>query len=584
MSYEMLSLAVDKLSATNAELAELVVQVQETTNDALITSQNAVSRANELIEASEIAKSTAETAAYNTGQHMQAAADSAALAKSSSEIAVAARDELTTSAADASASANIAVAKANEASASAMASSVSENASKGYSDAAKLSENASIAAKTAAETAKAQAEAARDSANAASAAAAAEASAAANSATAAESARDETALIKNETLAIKDAAANAAAESSSSAEDAAAAAAAAADRVSDIQAIETEIRNQYYGPLAASPSARPDGTPIQPGDEYFDSTIGRKQVYNGSTWSDVAGAVVSDMQSKTDPLKGAGMIGFDDTLEYQENTVGAAVALANEKSKEAIDRASAAALMLNPLESMGFRWHVDSSSASGAALNDWSKLGTAEFVGLASGPGATFADNSIYHSFSSDPSPYSACGLRSSEAVVKRGLNPNVGGFVFEAIASVVGYIDGTNAIIGLSSNSTQAYGNFSGTDIGVGIGWNTSDTADSEISLFVGSGSAVIKTPIPGTRVGDETPYYVRVACMPAGDDIEVTLVNMETGVTVLGKHKLTAELPDGGTALFPVAQAGTGETAAALSVRVWRLSAVPYPILVGN
>lgn len=84
---------------------------------------------------------------------------------------------------------------------------------------------------------------------------------------------------------------------------------AAAQYALDAEEIKTEIRNWYYGPLEADPVTRPDGTPVQVGDEYHSTVSLRRRVFNGSAWEDFIGASTADLANATDPAKGAGMVG-----------------------------------------------------------------------------------------------------------------------------------------------------------------------------------------------------------------------------------------------------------------------------------
>ncbi|MFC6415956.1 hypothetical protein, partial [Massilia varians] len=49
-------------------------------------------------------------------------------------------------------------------------------------------------------------------------------------------------------------------------------------------ALILDEKNRNHGVLVADPATRPDGSPIQAGDEYFNSTIERKKIYIGATW------------------------------------------------------------------------------------------------------------------------------------------------------------------------------------------------------------------------------------------------------------------------------------------------------------
>lgn len=50
----------------------------------------------------------------------------------------------------------------------------------------------------------------------------------------------------------------------------------------------TAFKNIYYGPLSADPTKRPDGTTMQAGDEYFNTTLNQLRVYTGTAWQGAA--------------------------------------------------------------------------------------------------------------------------------------------------------------------------------------------------------------------------------------------------------------------------------------------------------
>lgn len=52
------------------------------------------------------------------------------------------------------------------------------------------------------------------------------------------------------------------------------------------QAVVTGLNNRFYpGTYAADPTTRPDGSPVQSGDRYFNSAIARQKTFSGSIWS-----------------------------------------------------------------------------------------------------------------------------------------------------------------------------------------------------------------------------------------------------------------------------------------------------------
>lgn len=56
------------------------------------------------------------------------------------------------------------------------------------------------------------------------------------------------------------------------------------DQLNGLDAEVAVVRNGYYGGLSAAPATRPDGTPMQPGDRYFDTAMLAELTFNGSIW------------------------------------------------------------------------------------------------------------------------------------------------------------------------------------------------------------------------------------------------------------------------------------------------------------
>lgn len=47
---------------------------------------------------------------------------------------------------------------------------------------------------------------------------------------------------------------------------------------------KTDLFNRYYGGLSSDPATRPDGTPCQEGDEYFNTADDKRKVYTSAGW------------------------------------------------------------------------------------------------------------------------------------------------------------------------------------------------------------------------------------------------------------------------------------------------------------
>lgn len=106
-------------------------------------------------------------------------------------------------------------------------------------------------------------------------------------------------------------AAGSAAAAASSATNSANSAVSAASDATIVSGIRTEIRNQYYGPLAEDPLTRPDGTDMEEGDEYHNTVDHSRRVFVQGAWTAFIGASTADLVNAADPLKGAGMLGYD---------------------------------------------------------------------------------------------------------------------------------------------------------------------------------------------------------------------------------------------------------------------------------
>lgn len=104
----------------------------------------------------------------------------------------------------------------------------------------------------------------------------------------------------------------AAGDLSQSVEDAQAAADAAEAALAAMQS------RVYPGSYASDPPSRPDGTPCQAGDQYFNSTVNRYKTFDASAWwlDDFDAALLASPG-------GASMVGFSQAANYPAASVGA---------------------------------------------------------------------------------------------------------------------------------------------------------------------------------------------------------------------------------------------------------------------
>jgi hypothetical protein len=105
-------------------------------------------------------------------------------------------------------------------------------------------------------------------------------------------------------------------------------------------AAEQLIRSSYYGSFAIAPATRPDGSPRQKGDRYFDTADNAEKTWNGAVWyipnidtAELAGPSGSDMI-------GHGTASVKEVLDAHSGAVQALVELA-ETTGEALDEVNA---------------------------------------------------------------------------------------------------------------------------------------------------------------------------------------------------------------------------------------------------
>lgn len=224
----------------------------------------------------------------------------------------------------------------------------------------------------------------------------------------------------------------------------------------------------------------------------------------------------------------------------------------------------------------GFSWYPDSNELKGNTINDYNSFGTGAYVPLAA-TGTTFDAASEYHSFISAASTYGIAGVRSAQPPVKRGNNALQGGFVFEGVVGLK-WSAGGNMVFGLAATLDQAYGNWSGADEGIVIGWNGSSLGTSKLSVMVGNGTETNIYPHAeaGGTLADNMTVFFRVR-MPAGaTEATVTVRNLHTGVLLFDNVAIPVSLlPQPDTLLYCVAEAGTLATTTPAEMRLFNMSA---------
>lgn len=229
----------------------------------------------------------------------------------------------------------------------------------------------------------------------------------------------------------------------------------------------------------------------------------------------------------------------------------------------------------NRVAPMGFTWWPDSNTDKGSTHNDYSSFGTGAYHGLAA-TGSKYKDAMEYHTFTSAVDTYSIAGLRSAQPVAKIGTGAHQGGFVFEAIVHWT-YTAGSCMIIGLSSDGSKAYGNWSGTDKGIAVGWNASEVGTSTLKAMTGNGTDTKRYNATAGQLQDDATYQIRIEVQAAvsettGDSVRVATVtvrNLDTGVKIIDGIQIPAEeLPPADTPMYAMIQYGNMAGTAAVAV----------------
>lgn len=256
----------------------------------------------------------ATTQATNAANSATAAAGSATTAttqaSNASASAAAAAASATTATNQATTATNQATSASNSATASAAsAASAASSATSASGSASTATTQASNAAASATAAGNSATAAAASQSSAASSASSASTSAtnAGNSATAA--AGSASAAATSATTATNQA--TAAAGSATAAAGSATAAAGSATNAANSAA--TAVR--YLGPAASNPTTRPDSSPIEEGDTYFNTVAKTTRVYNGTTWQDQAAS--PDTMSERSFLATAGQTSYTFTGGYR---------------------------------------------------------------------------------------------------------------------------------------------------------------------------------------------------------------------------------------------------------------------------
>lgn len=238
----------------------------------------------------------------------------------------------------------------------------------------------------------------------------------------------------------------------------------------------------------------------------------------------------------------------------------------------------------NRVAPQGFTWFPNSDSEKGQTNNDYASFGTGAYHGLAD-TGTKYKDASEFHTFTSAASTYSIAGIRSAAKIVKKGNGPYQGGFLFEAIVHWT-HTAGSCMVIGLTTDPDKAYGNWSGSDEGIAIGWNASDVSTTTLKTMAGNGVSTTRYNAASGTIADDATYAVRIEVAPVNpadpDSVRqavVTVINLDTGVKIIdGITVPDAELPRSDTPLHCMVAYGTLTNTTSVVVDILAMSCERY------
>ena len=185
-----------------------------------------------------------------------------------------------------------------------------------------------------------------------------------------------------------------------------------------------------------------------------------------------------------------------------------------------------------------------------------------------------------YHNFVSAATSYSIAGMRSAQPVAKIGTGAHQGGFVFEAVVHWT-YVAGSCMIIGMTDDPSKAYGNWSGTDKGIAVGWNASEVGTSTLKVMTGNGTDTTRYNATAGQLQDDATYFIRIEVVAANSDevgsvrnAIVSVTNLDTGAKIVDKMQVTDDkLPPVNVPLYAMIQYGNlaGTTAVSVDMLGW-------------
>ncbi len=225
----------------------------------------------------------------------------------------------------------------------------------------------------------------------------------------------------------------------------------------------------------------------------------------------------------------------------------------------------------------GFTWVATSLSPNGNSNEKYSSFGTTAYVATVN-TGTDFKSKHGTNSFTSSAATYSSAGIGSSDPIVRRDA-----GFVFEGIFCLPALVTGSGAFFGLDATNSQAYGNFTATNVGIGIGWGSSNVGTDHLQLYSSDGTTLnTLAATTGSTLSAAMNIYIRMWAFAADTTkVYVTVKDLDTGTVIWNQQQMTLNLPPATTPLYAVAQMGTLGQATSVSFNLGALTARPESTL---
>lgn len=203
--------------------------------------------------------------------------------------------------------------------------------------------------------------------------------------------------------------------------------------------------------------------------------------------------------------------------------------------------------------------------------------GTTDPVQFATGVTNTARGAWPFGRFTSLSSTYDISGLRTGEALVKKGTT-TFGGFFYEAVVGRNSFVNGQNGQYGVMDSAFE-YSSFAAGLQGIWFGWDVGDTTASKLRLYTGDGTnltSVVSAASP--TIGVDPIWYFRIVMLPGDTKAYVTALDLRTNTYLWENAEITATLPQAQIPLYAVCGSSTVATTTPAVTDIYWVSLVPY------